>query len=104
MTLYPSAPNRPLSRFLLYQDKTELLLLPKQCSFRAENKPCNYPPSEIISVITEGGEYMVGVICSQHKSLIRERIEQHQAKGQIPDGKIRFQDIKMVTTNCMKVY
>jgi hypothetical protein len=47
---------------------------------------------------------MVGVICSQHKSLIRERIEQHQAKGQIPGGKIRFQDIKMVTTNCMKVY
>jgi hypothetical protein len=97
-------PNRPLNRFLLYQYKTELLLLPKQCSFRAENKPCNYPPSEVISVLTESGEYMVGVICPEHKSLVRGRIEQRQAKGEIPDGKIRFQDIKMVTTNCIKVY
>jgi hypothetical protein len=47
---------------------------------------------------------MVGVICPEHKSLVRGRIEQRQAKGEIPDGKIRFQDIKMVTTNCIKVY
>ena len=97
-------PNWSLIRFLLYQVKIELLLLPKQCSFRTENMSCNYPPSEVISVITEGGEYMVGVVCSQHKSWIGERIEQHQTIGQIPGGKIRFQDIKMVTTNCMKVY
>lgn len=88
----------------MYQDKTELLLLPKQCSFRVENKSCNYPPSEVISVLTESGEYLVGVICSQHKSLVRGLVEQRQVEGEIPDGKIRFQGIKMVTTNCMKVY
>ena len=97
-------PNWSLSRFLLYQVKIELLLLPKQCSFRTENMSCKYPPSEVISVVTDSGEYMVGVICSQHKSMVRGLIEQRQVKGEIPDGKIRFQDIKMVTTNCIKVY
>lgn len=47
---------------------------------------------------------MVGVICSEHKSIVSGRIEQRQENGAIPKGKIRFQDIKMVTTNCMKTY
>jgi hypothetical protein len=81
-----------------------LLLLPKQCSFRTENRPCHYPPSEVISIITESGEYMVGVVCSEHKTIVSERIEQRQEHGAIPNGKIKFQEIKMVTTNCMKTY
>jgi hypothetical protein len=80
------------------------LLLPKECSFRTENRPCHYPPSEVISIITESGEYMVGVVCSEHKSIVSERIEQRQEHGAIPNGKIKFQEIKMVTTNCMKTY
>ena len=85
-------------------DKVILLLLPKQCSFRTENRPCVYPPSEVISIIAESGEFMVGVVCSEHKSIVSERIEQRQEHGAIPNGKIKFQEIKMVTTNCMKTY
>jgi hypothetical protein len=47
---------------------------------------------------------MVGVVCSEHKSIVSERIEQRQEHGLIPKGKIKFQEIKMVTTNCMKTY
>jgi hypothetical protein len=65
--------------------------------------PCQFPPSEVVSVVTESGEYMIGVICSDHKKRIRVRIEQSQSKSEILSGKIKFQDIKMVTTNCMKV-
>jgi len=47
---------------------------------------------------------MVGVVCSEHKSIVSELIEQRREHGAIPNGKIKFQEIKMVTTNCMKTY
>ncbi len=47
---------------------------------------------------------MVGVICSEHRNDVRSRIKQRQKRGEIPSGNIRFQDIKIVTTNCVKVY
>lgn len=58
----------------------------------------------MISVVTESGEYMVGVICSEHRNDVKSRIKQRQKRGEIPSGNIRFQDIKIVTTNCVKVY
>ena len=47
---------------------------------------------------------MVGVICSEHRNDVKSRIKQRQKRGEIPGGNIRFQDIKIVTTNCVKVY
>jgi hypothetical protein len=58
----------------------------------------------VISVVTESGEYMVGVACSEHRNEIKRRVTQHQEKGEIPKGVIRLQDIKIVTTDCVKVY
>jgi hypothetical protein len=58
----------------------------------------------VISVVTESGEYMVGVTCSEHRNDVKSRIKQRQKRGEIPSGNIRFQDIKIVTTNCVKVY
>lgn len=81
-----------------------MLLFPKQCSHRSGNDPCQYPPSEVISVVTESGEYMVGVACSEHRNDVKRHIMQHQSKGEIPNGIIRLQDIKIVTTDCVKVY
>ncbi|MDQ3971869.1 MAG: hypothetical protein M3219_00360 [Thermoproteota archaeon] len=80
------------------------MLLPKECSFRGKSKHCTYPPSEVMSIATENGEYMVGVICSKHKTLVRRHVQHLQRGGAIPEGKIRFQDIKMVTTSCIKTY
>jgi hypothetical protein len=58
----------------------------------------------VISVVTESGEFMVGVICPEHRNEVKSRIKQRQKRGEIPNGNIRFQDIKIVTTNCVKVY
>jgi hypothetical protein len=58
----------------------------------------------VISVVTESGEYMVGVACSEHRNDIKRSIAQHQEMGEIPKGVIRLQDIKIVTTDCVKVY
>ena len=45
---------------------------------------------------------MVGVICSEHRNDVKSRIKQRQ-KGGNSGGNIRFQDIKIVTTNCVKI-
>jgi hypothetical protein len=58
----------------------------------------------VISVVTESGEYMVGVTCSEHRNDIIRRVTQHQEKGEIAKGVIRLQDVKIVTTDCVKVY
>ena len=47
---------------------------------------------------------MVGVACSEHRNDVKRRVMQHQDKGEIPSGNIRLQDIKIVTTDCVKVY
>jgi hypothetical protein len=47
---------------------------------------------------------MVGVACSEHRNDVKWRIMQNQDKGEIPNGIIRLQDIKIVTTDCVKVY
>jgi hypothetical protein len=57
-----------------------------------------------MSIVTENGEYMVGVICSKHKTLVGRHVELLQGGGAIPEGEFRFQDIKMVTTGCIKTY
>jgi hypothetical protein len=92
------------NRFLFYQIKTISLQLPKECSFREKDRHCDYPPSEVISVIAENDEYMVGVVCSKHKAFVRKYIKNLQLTGQIPTGTIGFQDIKTVNTSCMKIY
>ena len=68
------------------------------------NRHCSYPPSEVISVIAENDEYMVGVVCFRHKAFVRKHIKNLQLTGQIPSGTIGFQDIKTVNTSCMKIY
>jgi hypothetical protein len=47
---------------------------------------------------------MVGVACTVHGNDVKARIIRHQIKGEIPNGIIRLQDIKIVTTDCVKVY
>lgn len=47
---------------------------------------------------------MVGVACSEHRNDVIKRVMQHQNKGEIPNGIIKLQDIKIVTTDCVKGY
>lgn len=105
LTIFSSLhPEWLLNRFLFHNNKIVLLLFPKQCSHRSGNVPCRYPPSEVISVVTESGEYMVGVACSEHRNEVKRYVMQLQNREEIPNGIIRLQDIKIVTTDCVKVY
>jgi hypothetical protein len=47
---------------------------------------------------------MVGVACSEHRNKVKRHVMQLQNKDEIPNGIIRLQDIKIVTTDCVKVY
>jgi len=78
------------------------LLLPERCSVRENKKSCVNPPEFVISVKIEKDEYMVGVTCSNHKNAVSKKIEILQKEGKVPLGKISFDPLKPVGTDCIK--
>jgi hypothetical protein len=59
------------------------------------------PPSHIVSILSDNEEYMIGLVCSNHISLMESKATAMQNSGKINKGKIRFQRIKPVMTNCV---
>jgi hypothetical protein len=80
----------------------EYMLLPSQCSAKVEGEACPLSPSYIISVKTHEGEYMLAVVCDEHKGALETRLVSMQETNKIPEGSIHFQAIKGVVTNCVK--
>ncbi len=78
-----------------------LLSLPTTCSFSYGNTQCNTPPSYIISILSDE-EYLIGVSCIEHLESIKSKIQDLQSHKSIPKGKLKVEDIKMVSTNCIK--
>jgi hypothetical protein len=77
-------------------------LLPQRCSIKESDHHCVNPPDFIISVVAGNGEYMIGVICENHKKIISGKLEPLQKEGKLPQGKIKFEKLKVVGTNCIK--
>jgi hypothetical protein len=77
------------------------LTLPRKCSFSKLDTQCDIPPSYILSVI-EKEEYLVGMSCLEHLEPIKYKIKKLQHIHSIPNGKIKIENIKMVSTNCIK--
>jgi hypothetical protein len=77
------------------------LTLPKKCSFFNHNTQCDVPPSYILSVI-ENEEYLIGVSCLEHLEAIKSKIKKLQQTKSIPNGRLKIDNIKMVSTNCIK--
>lgn len=75
--------------------------LPTKCSFSYRNTRCNLPPSYILSIISNE-QYLIGVSCIEHLELIKYKIEKLQAKKSLPNGKLKVENIKLVSTNCIK--
>ena len=44
---------------------------------------------------------MVAVVCEDHQSALRRRIETMQEEGTLPAGRLKFDAIKTVTTDCV---
>jgi hypothetical protein len=77
--------------------------LPEYCSLKVSGNDCKIPPSDIVSIITQKkDQYMVGLVCKDHKEQMQRRLEDLQTSKKIPLGSIKFEGIKMVMTDCIK--
>lgn len=76
-------------------------MTPERCSIMVKGRICNLPPSHIVSILSDNEEYMIGLVCSGHISLMESKATAMQNSGKINKGKIRFQKIKPVMTDCV---
>jgi hypothetical protein len=78
------------------------VLLPEHCSAKVDGQECQLAPSYIVSVKSnEGDEYMLAVVCENHKGGIEARLLAMQKESKVPQGKIHFQPVKAVVTDCV---
>lgn len=77
-------------------------MLPDRCSIKEKGRICVNPPEFVISIVSENGEYMIGVTCERHKDLFSEKIDMLQQQNKIPRGQINFEKLKAVGTDCIK--
>jgi hypothetical protein len=45
---------------------------------------------------------MIGVTCENHKNAVLTKIEALQKEGKLPKGKINFEKLKAVGTDCIR--
>ena len=86
---------------ILRYNTEDNVLLPEHCSAKVEGEECQLPPSYVISVKSQDGEYMLAVVCDDHKSALEGRLAAMQEANRIPQGSIHFQHVKMVVTDCV---
>ncbi|HXG07731.1 MAG TPA: hypothetical protein VNI77_10455 [Nitrososphaera sp.] len=78
------------------------VLLPEQCSVKVDGEACSLAPQYVVSVKSnEGEEYMLAVVCGHHKKGIQAKLTIMQEQNRIPQGRIHFQPIKAVVTDCI---
>ena len=77
------------------------MLLPSYCSAKVEGEECKMAPSYVVSVKSHEGEYMLALVCDDHKRVFEPRLAAMQEANKIPRGTIHFQPVKAVVTNCV---
>ena len=75
--------------------------MPSHCSAKVEGEQCWLTPSYVISVKSGGAEYMLAVVCEDHRSALEVRLVTMQEANKIPRGMIHFEPIKAVVTDCV---
>ena len=93
---------KKLSNNLNIQLNYNFLLLPDKCSIREGSKDCVNPPEYIITVVSNGDEFMLGITCERHKASVFSKIKSLQSDGKIPKGTIKFENLKSVKTDCSR--
>ena len=76
-------------------------MIPEGCSISIKGRACTLPPSRIVSIISGDEEYMIGLVCSDHVLLMKTKALSMQNSGKLGMGKIKFQKIKPVMTDCV---
>ncbi|MEM2760483.1 MAG: hypothetical protein QXU32_11830 [Nitrososphaerales archaeon] len=79
-------------------------MLPDRCSIKHKNGECPNPPSYVVSITHSSGEYMVGVVCEEHKSNMEKRLTILQNSGELMQRMIKFDSLKAVVTECVTNY
>ena len=77
-------------------------MLPDKCSIREGNRDCVDPPKYVIGVVSNDGEFMLGITCERHKASVFSKIESLQNQGKVPKGIIKFENLKSVQTDCVR--
>jgi hypothetical protein len=77
------------------------MLLPDHCSAKIDGEECLLTPTYIISVKSDESEYMLAVVCDDHKCIIEARLIALQKESKVPQGRLHFQLIKTVVTECV---
>jgi hypothetical protein len=78
------------------------MTLPRRCSFRDKYLDCPLPPSYIISVADNVEEYMIAVVCKDHRDQMEKRLKALQSLRKIPEGKAKFEEIDLIVTDCIR--
>ncbi len=78
-------------------------MLPERCSVKQNRKDCVNPPEYVIEVIHDDDTYMVGITCAAHKDIVSTKIFELQTIGKIPEGKLQFEKLKSVGTDCVRI-
>lgn len=78
------------------------VLLPERCSIRVEDgQECQLAPSYVVSVSSSEGEYMIAAVCEDHRAILESKLAAMQKAGKVRQGRINFQPVKMVVTDCV---
>ena len=77
------------------------MLLPETCSIKVDGKGCGLAPAFVVSVASGEGEYMLAVVCDEHREILASKLAVMQSEGKVPLGKIKFESVKTVVTDCV---
>jgi hypothetical protein len=80
---------------------SKVVLLPESCCVKIDGQECELAPMHVVSVKSQEGEYMLAVVCDDHKSGLEARLIAMQKENKIPQGRIHFQSVKAVVTDCV---
>ena len=77
-------------------------MLPDKCSIREGTKDCVNPPEFVITVVSDNDQFMLGLTCQKHKTRVLSNLESLQEQKKIPNGTIKFENLKSVKTDCVR--
>jgi len=60
------------------------------------------PSKYVITVVSNNDEFMLGITCEKHKTSVFSKIKSLQSDGKIPNGTIKFENLKSVQTDCIR--
>jgi len=60
------------------------------------------PTRYVITVVSNNDEFMLGITCEKHKTSVFSKIKSLQSDGKIPNGTIKFENLKSVQTDCIR--